>query len=676
MLKSNSWFTKLFKQSQIEFSYQPPDPGDPKLSPTQKQSASQQRVYDFYFFDYIQTELLKGSPYYGMGGDEKWNSLIDALNKGKVDLVNMMKRDYTEDLRFSSSCEMRHLWDSQCKFTVKGNTVTPEQFFKHRADVAREIEKTSSSSSSQQKEIYSIEQAIKSLSQMNAAGVPSLETTKKNQIATLQKHLDELQALGGKNREKAKQEYVESLVQRFLVNKEHGWKVAKKGLSPDAELEWKRQQLDIMGSFIMGASSAEWDAIAAKAAKFKKALPKGSPFTFGDYRDKRYDGIDDGYRNAYFAGYVAGLSNREISLLSTSGFLDPQWSGSYGGPGWAVIAKTFGTIDVLSHSKNMNELCLAIDLAHNLQHNTGSAFNKASTIYGNGGWFESVLNFKASSKTEPEDFLEHITPSLAIAGQFYLYNTGRPSKQSKDKMSKYYEDFDKLSKSGKLCDYLINTNFKSTTAQLQNEKYEQLLQYRNEILEKLDYIKQYEKYKNNEETDYDIDYENVAEWLKGNKLNKKDKAKYRKELENLKKNKEVMISEAPNLDANQLNKQLENLNEQIKQFQGTQESETIKIYELTFIQPNDLYCLAQNKYFDKSDRAEFLRGIQKQQYFGKLTTDAVNEITVNFYKSQALDDEEIDGILDSISKEIYNPGTENQEKQTDQGQEDQGAVNV
>jgi len=464
------WVKKAFDKKKVPFldpnwQYQIPETLNPNLSSSQKQKNARQRVYDFYFFESIDPDLLKKSEAFELPETkEEVEIVMNNLRNAKKSLIDSMKGDYVEDLRFSISCELRHVWDGHCKL--------PKKWLDSRVKTALEIENVDEETISF--EIDNVLQAISNLEKIDIKDYPEFAKTKKLQIKSLQDHLSSLESKK-EGREASVKQYFDSFKQRFIISKEHGWSVAKTASEGEGGQQWKKdwkiQQLDQMARFILSGTSKEWATIQKKVDKYLESTGV-SGFKFGDFRDIRYtwsggeSKASSSYFTAYKKAYKAGFSNRELALLATAAFLDGKWTGAFGGPNWAVIAKTFASIDELvqgvgDSSKMLGERSseIAIDQAHNLQHNTSSAFNKASIIYGNGGFFEDVLNFKASSSTTQEKLLEKSSDQLKEVGQYYLDHSGNPPSAIKNRVFELNTILTTQSKIGKLCDFLQNQKF-------------------------------------------------------------------------------------------------------------------------------------------------------------------------------------------------------------------------
>ena len=616
------------------WSYEIPDTNDPYLGTSVKSNNAKERMIDFYLLDIVNPDLLYKAPNFGQGfaqsgtetpskpgevsGDIAWENIIQNLKKAKQELIKVMATEYVEDLRYSSSCEARHIWKTKAaskQVNLSSNWLT------QRKNVAETIKQ--SNDVSLENEISDISDAIKSLKAIKSQGIDV-----SSQVNELEKRI---KVLNDKKNAKSLEieKYVNSLAERFIPKTgyvEHSWKIAKT-LSDENKKIYQMQQLRLMAEFILSATPEEWDAIIEKSEKFKQALNTGSSstHTFGDWRDKRYthsDGLDinsySDYYQSYLKAYEAGFTNRELALFCTAAQLDGRWNSSYGGPNWAVIAKTMNTVDELAKGVNKNSKALgdrsatiAIDQAHNLQHNNASAFNKCSNVYGDSSFFEKVLNFKADASTEPEHLLSKASPSLAPIVQFYFYHTGRPTKESFPKVSDWSNLLSQKAKDGTLCDYLKNTNFGETELSSDDTQELQSLQNDSSVIE----ANKLYSFINRDPKDLKENYPDVYEKLSvipsGVFLKVK---KYRKLLE---KNR----------------------------------SSNLRLWDITYASPMDWTCLAQNKHFDTYQREVFMRGLARNWHFGLGFTGNVEDLAPiydAYHATHPFDDDETESLMKEV----------------------------
>jgi hypothetical protein len=86
------------------------------------------------------------------------------------------------------------------------------------------------------------------------------------------------------------------------------------------------------------------------------------------------------------------------------------WPSSYGGPAWAQIAQAWSK---LFAAQDVPSQMIWIDHIYDLQHNTGSVFNKLETYAKEGGhqWLKDALDFKASAK-HPIELADKVSPQM------------------------------------------------------------------------------------------------------------------------------------------------------------------------------------------------------------------------------------------------------------------------
>ena len=133
----------------------------------------------------------------------------------------------------------------------------------------------------------------------------------------------------------------------------------------------------------------------AKSYKLKQVAPEW------DDRDRkelvnRFKENGRGYQDSYEALKKTKISTSKFMTMAADAFKNLNWSSSYGGKPWAMIAEGWLKLD---RAKNYNDKVIAIDHAYDLQHNTGTVFNKLKSYYKEGyGWIKNALDKKASIK--------------------------------------------------------------------------------------------------------------------------------------------------------------------------------------------------------------------------------------------------------------------------------------
>jgi hypothetical protein len=133
-------------------------------------------------------------------------------------------------------------------------------------------------------------------------------------------------------------------------------------------------------------------------------------------------------------------------------FEDPniKWANMYGGANWAKICKGWLRLNDASSNK---ELFMAIDNVYDLQHNTGSIFNKVerySIFYINHGkdiesssaygWIKDFLDLKYES-TNPWDLYEYLSHSLKPVVGRLLHKIGYGTAENQQRIKDNTEEF-------------------------------------------------------------------------------------------------------------------------------------------------------------------------------------------------------------------------------------------
>lgn len=636
----------------------------------QQHQIAETRIYDFYFFEHVEPDRLRDSLNYGKGfaqsdysdampeekgtetKDTEWERIIENLHQAKRDLIETMGRDYMEDLRFSISCELRHLWSNETgKWAGKSVSLndgwlnSSDNWLTRRLKVAEEIE--ASKKPSDNPEVNATKNAIIKLKSIDMSSLPeNIRKSYQEQIRSLEAHLKKISGGMGREYDQISREYLDHLIQHYLVDKAHEWRVSKikeTGSDDDDDdgtywTEWKKDQLSRMVKLILGTSVEEWKTIIEKVKKFKHLLcneKNPSKFVVPGNKSLRYrkssssgEGHNSKYYQAYLKAHEAGFTNRELSIFGTAALLDVDWSGSYGGPPWAHISSMANRVNELFNNELRGEESLgkesqksAIDQAHNLQHNNGSAFTKIDMIY-NGNMFEEALNFKASKTTSAYDLLEKASPQLYEIGQFYLYQTGNhPPKDAVERVNEMSYVLKEKSNQNELCDFLINTDFRKITGSMTDSE--------NAELEKLKQIP------------------GINEAIKLYDLKQSGG----------KGNEELIQSLVNSIDksfksGNQLSAPTQNKVKRIKELEGKAKISGIR--DLLWSSPIDYSCLAQNKFFGPGDRGYFLTAINRIAHNLPSGTLDMKQIQESFYKYQKFSPDESIEIITELEEQFAN----------------------
>lgn len=130
------------------------------------------------------------------------------------------------------------------------------------------------------------------------------------------------------------------------------------------------------------------------------------------------------YATSYFAVLKSGLERPDFVYLMKFLYENASWASSYGGKAWAGICN--GWQKLYSATKDP-ELSVWIDHIYDLQHNTGTVFNKVKAYAKDGhyDWLSKALDHKASIK-EPHEIIDKISSSFRpLAYRAIKAKTGR-----------------------------------------------------------------------------------------------------------------------------------------------------------------------------------------------------------------------------------------------------------
>lgn len=116
------------------------------------------------------------------------------------------------------------------------------------------------------------------------------------------------------------------------------------------------------------------------------------------------------------------------------------WSGAFGGRAWMKIATALYR---LIKAETTGDRIVWIDHVYDLQHNTGSVFNKLQTYYKNSGgyeWLGQALDWKRDAKNV-YDYYDKVSYTLKPIVAWYLKtNTGATIEDITDINSPYYQN--------------------------------------------------------------------------------------------------------------------------------------------------------------------------------------------------------------------------------------------
>ena len=172
------------------------------------------------------------------------------------------------------------------------------------------------------------------------------------------------------------------------------------------------------------------------------------------YRDKKEEltGGSESYVKAYHSFINSKATPEQFVDISKILFEKLSWSHSYGGRAWADICDAWTH---LNKAKSLQSIFVYIDHIYDIQHNTGSVFNKVRAYASVERKFKQLLDDKAKMNN-PLELYEKVSPSirkiLPMAAKF-KFNTGledfkmhqlAKSKQKSQKPSKSGYDIDIL----------------------------------------------------------------------------------------------------------------------------------------------------------------------------------------------------------------------------------------
>lgn len=129
--------------------------------------------------------------------------------------------------------------------------------------------------------------------------------------------------------------------------------------------------------------------------------------------------------------------NKMVEVMSKT-FHEGVWGWNYGGENWGKIADAWLK---LYNSKSQKEDQGWIDHIIDLQHNTGTVFNKLKTWKKDGmgfEWIKNVLDFKASIE-DINDLIKYASPSMKMLANHLLHEIqGHSEQEEKSKNKEEY----------------------------------------------------------------------------------------------------------------------------------------------------------------------------------------------------------------------------------------------
>lgn len=174
----------------------------------------------------------------------------------------------------------------------------------------------------------------------------------------------------------------------------------------------------------MAYSTTSISKVDPRSRRSDKTIKK-DPFLKGEV-----DNTGSARSSLYVSSYKAvlavqkklGMSEYELAETFFYIFDKIHWGSGYGGKAWAEIAKTFKK---LITSTSLQEKIVWIDHAYDLQHNTGTVFNKLKKLYDKGGfsWIARALDWKRD-QTDLRKFYYKVSTGLKPLVGFIAYRAG------------------------------------------------------------------------------------------------------------------------------------------------------------------------------------------------------------------------------------------------------------
>jgi hypothetical protein len=137
-------------------------------------------------------------------------------------------------------------------------------------------------------------------------------------------------------------------------------------------------------------------------------------------------------------GSIEGFMNFAEEAFGKQGL----WEESFGGQPWVDIVKFWKR---LKKVKGTRDTAHIIDLIIDLQHNTGSAFNKVGHIHHDTTfkWLDRFLDEKAQYPT-PYGYIDKMSPKVRLLVQAFYYHRHGLSRELHDKLVGHHEKENKL----------------------------------------------------------------------------------------------------------------------------------------------------------------------------------------------------------------------------------------
>lgn len=139
------------------------------------------------------------------------------------------------------------------------------------------------------------------------------------------------------------------------------------------------------------------------------------------FNDKLFAEIYDKLENGLMPDYWNQREN--FVKLSEKVFGEGYWSMGYGGKAWADISKAWLK---LYYAKSIKEKNIWIDHIYDLEHNSGTVFDKLSSYFKSGySWIVHALDFKRNVKNI-KDMIPHCSPIVKTLARRVSYKEKEP----------------------------------------------------------------------------------------------------------------------------------------------------------------------------------------------------------------------------------------------------------
>lgn len=136
-------------------------------------------------------------------------------------------------------------------------------------------------------------------------------------------------------------------------------------------------------------------------------------------RPRRYDSNHEEYYHSYRAALKSFPNKETFVTVARKMFDNSYWADTYGGPKWSAICTAWMN---LYNAESLRDQMVWIDHVYDLQHNTGTVFNKLREYSNSGGyeWLKTTLDFKYAS-THPYEIFEKCSSQMKRLAAYVLH---------------------------------------------------------------------------------------------------------------------------------------------------------------------------------------------------------------------------------------------------------------